>query len=231
MLYQFMANDRYVLRLADSSGLRTLPFDGQAFHPSAPLSGTPVYFELAAHGHSEIRAADPISGTSSVAIGSEWNASQPAVSLDGTKLAFVSGESLWVKHADAAPERLAAGQISDPAFFPDGQGLIFAQGRPGSRVIVLRAANGAQQSIGGAGDCFQPAVSPDGGTLAFTCSATGSEQVWIQNLASGMRHRLTEGACNNNAPAWSPDSKSIVFASDCGRGFGLPALYRMTLTY
>jgi Tol biopolymer transport system component len=37
---------------------------------------------------------------------------------------------------------------------------------------------------------------------------------------------LTGGNCNSSSPAWTLDSSSILFASDCGRAFGLPALYR-----
>jgi hypothetical protein len=40
---------------------------------------------------------------------------------------------------------------------------------------------------------------------------------------------LTGGNCNSSSPAWALDSESILFASDCGRAFGLPALYRARL--
>jgi hypothetical protein len=230
IVFQSMGKDRYVLRLAGSTGVRTFAFDGQAFHPSVSLKGTPVYFELAAGGHSEIRALDLTGGSTHVAVEAAWNAWHPAVSPDGTKIAFISRGSLWLKRVEAAPEKVAEGDLSDPAFFPDNQGLAFAQGTPGKRRIMFVDGR-ARNPLIEAGDCFQPAVSPDGSALAFTCSAPGAEQVWIQVLASGVRHRLTQGACNNNAPAWSPDSKSILFASDCGRGFGLPALYKIRVNY
>jgi hypothetical protein len=37
------------------------------------------------------------------------------------------------------------------------------------------------------------------------------------------------GNCNSSLPAWELDSKAILFASDCGRAFGLPGLYRATI--
>jgi len=37
---------------------------------------------------------------------------------------------------------------------------------------------------------------------------------------------LTGGTCNNWAPAWELNSRSLIFASDCDRGLGMPALYR-----
>jgi hypothetical protein len=72
-------------------------------------------------------------------------------------------------------------------------------------------------------------VSPDGKWTAFTSARNGPEQIWLRNLANGQETRLTGGNCNSSSPAWALDSKSIVFASDCGRAFGLPALYRAPL--
>ena len=85
------------------------------------------------------------------------------------------------------------------------------------------------QTLVAEGDSFDPAVSPDGRWLAFVGAETGARQVWILDLISGARSRLTEGVCNNESPAWEADSRAVVFTSDCGRGLGLPALYRVRL--
>lgn len=78
---------------------------------------------------------------------------------------------------------------------------------------------------------FPDAVtSPDGKWAAFTASRNGPTQVGVRELSSGRERRLTGGNCNSSLPAWELDSKGIVFASDCGRAFGLPALYRARLT-
>jgi hypothetical protein len=68
--------------------------------------------------------------------------------------------------------------------------------------------------------------SPDGKWVAFTAPIAGAKQVWLHNAATGGDLPLTAGQCNSSSPAWELDSQSLVFASDCGRGFGLPALYR-----
>jgi hypothetical protein len=75
-------------------------------------------------------------------------------------------------------------------------------------------------------DSTTPVVSPDGRWAAFTDMRDGPEHVWLQDLVSGQEVRLTGGNCNSTAPAWALDSASILFASDCSRAFGLPALYR-----
>jgi hypothetical protein len=71
------------------------------------------------------------------------------------------------------------------------------------------------------------AVSPDGKWIALTRDdARESQQLWLRNIASGKEEPLTGGNCNSSSPAWELDSQAVIFASDCGRAFGLPALYR-----
>jgi hypothetical protein len=72
----------------------------------------------------------------------------------------------------------------------------------------------------------ESAVSPDGRWIAYARDTSFSQQLWIKDIVSGRSRMLTGGACNTNSPAWELDSSALVFASDCGRAFGLPALYR-----
>jgi Tol biopolymer transport system component len=69
-------------------------------------------------------------------------------------------------------------------------------------------------------------VSPDGKWTAFERTQDGPARIWLREVASGKERELTGGNCNSFAPAWELDSGSFIFASDCGRGFGLPALFR-----
>jgi Tol biopolymer transport system component len=75
-----------------------------------------------------------------------------------------------------------------------------------------------------------PAISPDGRWAAFTRTSAASEQIWIKDLASGKTEELAGGSCNNSSPAWELDSSAVIFASDCGRAFGLPVLYRAPIS-
>jgi hypothetical protein len=69
-------------------------------------------------------------------------------------------------------------------------------------------------------------VSPNGKWEAFTAALGGAKQIWVRDLATGKAEQLTGGRCNSIAPEWETDSSSILFASDCGRAYGLPSLYR-----
>jgi Glycosyltransferase family 87/WD40-like Beta Propeller Repeat len=75
-------------------------------------------------------------------------------------------------------------------------------------------------------DSAPPVVSPNGRWVTFESTQNGPTQIWLRDLSSGYERRLTGGNCNSSAPVWELDSKAILFASDCGRAFGLPALYR-----
>jgi len=213
MVYESIEDQLFGLRTATSQ----FGFDGEAFHPSVPTSGTPWYLELVSQGHSQIVAF--ASGSSRVVRSA---AIEPAISPDGSTLAYISGGSLFVGESKLAAE------ASDPAFFPGGQRLAFAQGFPGRRAIrSVAVSGGTTMTLIQGGDDLEPAVSPDGKLLAYVHQELGSRQVWIRNLEKGDIRRLTGGACNNEHPAWDPDSRSVVFASDCGRGSGLTALYRL----
>ena len=69
-------------------------------------------------------------------------------------------------------------------------------------------------------------TSPDGKWIAYTADYRGWEQVWLRPARGGEAIRLTGGSCSSALPAWDPESSAIIFASDCGRGQGLPVLYR-----
>jgi hypothetical protein len=73
-------------------------------------------------------------------------------------------------------------------------------------------------------------VSPNGKWAAFESTVNGPTQIALRDLATGATILLTGGNCNNSAPAWALDSQTILFASDCGRAFGLPALYRAAIS-
>ena len=58
-----------------------------------------------------------------------------------------------------------------------------------------------------------PSLSPDGKSLAIDRIEGNNADVWVYNVASGAAQRLTFDSAKEVAPLWSPDGKSIVFAS------------------
>jgi hypothetical protein len=72
-------------------------------------------------------------------------------------------------------------------------------------------------------------VSPDGRWMAFESTKAGPRQLWLRDTVSGKLQLVAGGNCNNSSPAWEEDSHTLIFASDCGRGIGMPVLYRANL--
>jgi dipeptidyl aminopeptidase/acylaminoacyl peptidase len=66
----------------------------------------------------------------------------------------------------------------------------------------------------------EPALSPDGATVAFTVQSVDIEknakprQIFTVAVIGGMPRRITWTGTNNFRPRWSPDSKKIAFISD-----------------
>ncbi len=69
-------------------------------------------------------------------------------------------------------------------------------------------------------------VSADGRWVAFMRGPAGQRELWVRSAAKGTTERIAAGRCDNSEPTWELDSSAVVFASDCSRGYGLPALYR-----
>ena len=112
----------------------------------------------------------------------------------------------------------------DAAFLPDST-LIFSSKRDGSYALYRVSLSDTVEKLAKpACQARYPAVSPDGGWLAFSCAENGNWQLHAIELKGTDQLQFTDGECNSITPAWTPDSKSLIYATDCGRGLGLTAL-------
>jgi hypothetical protein len=135
---------------------------------------------------------------------------------------------------DSQNEKLSfEGQALHPRLAADGTAIDFELVENGrSLVMEFDPATGkaTPREMPVPADFPDAVTSPDGKWVAFTATRNGPMQVWVRELSSGQERQLTGGNCNSSSPAWELDSKGIVFASDCSRAFGLPALYRARLS-
>jgi dipeptidyl aminopeptidase/acylaminoacyl peptidase len=68
-------------------------------------------------------------------------------------------------------------------------------------------------------DYYNPIVSPDGDRVAFYYDETGRVELYVQNLHTGERERISDGNVPRNARyplAWSRDGERIFFHEDEG---------------
>jgi hypothetical protein len=98
--------------------------------------------------------------------------------------------------------------------------------------MQLDPANGtvSRNSSSASGEPRDSSASPNKKWIAFVSHQGGPRQIWIRERGSSMARRVTGGNCNSWAPTWELDSSALLFASDCGRAYGLPTLYRARLT-
>ncbi len=69
--------------------------------------------------------------------------------------------------------------------------------------------------LGEPGFYSSPRVSPDGKTVAANVfdAGSGNADLWLYDVARGIRTRFTFDPATENFPVWSPDGSRIVFAS------------------
>jgi hypothetical protein len=233
IVYQSIARERYLLRWYRDGKTETFVLPGQAFTPSVPASGAPIYFELAKGSVSHIADFHPDSGRVEISPLEIPNPHEPAISHDGKLLAVVSGDSLFLFDGVNTRKLPTPAPVGDPSFVPGDRGIVFSVSAPESSRIYLfdLDTNSVRTILSRQGPVARPSVSPDKSRILFASPETsrwhtGSWQIWFADLPIGQPTQLTGGDCNNSMPAWGLVSDQIVFASDCGRGLGLPALYR-----
>lgn len=91
--------------------------------------------------------------------------------------------------------------------------------------IDLRAGKIAPVVIRG-GLSLIGGVSPDGKALAFTSSGGANPSIYIYNLETHTKQRITNKASVDGSPSYSPDGKYITFVSNRA---GNPQIYVMEL--
>lgn len=144
----------------------------------------------------------------------------PAVSPDGTRIAFESDRSgsseIWIEDlaGGALTQVTHTGQTNtrDPAFSPDGTKLAYDSN---GHVWIVDPATGATTDLGGG---VQPTWSPDGTQVAFASGRSGASEIWRSRLDGTGAVQLTFLGCNESSPSWSPDGQWIVFHSNCDGG-------------
>ncbi len=109
--------------------------------------------------------------------------------------------------------------------------LLFRRAEPDRKTIQWVNEEGKSEPIVAVpGQYGSPALSPDGRQLALTIRDGKVRQIWVYDLRSGSRNRLTFESRGASLPVWMPDGTHLLFRGSDGifsvpvNGAGSPRL-------
>ncbi len=146
-----------------------------------------------------------------------------AFSPDGSRIAFVSsrdgGLDVYVANADGTDtQRLTTTEDANedgPTWTPDGAQIVYvsqprARGQRAQIWIMNADGSNPRQLTSGDATNFEPAVSPDGGTIAFTSTRDANYEIYLMDMDGTDQRNVTQSAPKETHAAWFP-SRQLAY--------------------
>jgi TolB protein len=184
-----------------------------------------IVVSMAEQGHAQIfwyqLAGDPFTRLTSGA----WDDIDPAVSPDGSRLAFASNRGgdwdlYTLDFATGATTQLSDDEAfdGDPSWSPDGSWIAYEHYEGDNLEIYMRPLNGSIEPVAlsahPAAD-YAPAWRPGAQQVAFISRRAGQAQVWLVNLeesGDGRFRPLVLADAPQADPAWSADGEWLAWS-------------------
>ena len=159
------------------------------------------------------------------------NEMSPAVSSDGKRIAFASGnmqfDLIEVPLNGESMRNLTSTPLNEkaPAWSPQGNQFAYVSDRNGTDVIWVRSqTEGWERPLVTEKDFpnesilsfSRPVFSGDGLRIAYHVNTSQYTQIWISSLAGGSPIRLFNEPIGQFAPAWSSDGNWIAYLRKIG---------------
>lgn len=186
------------------------------------LLGSRIYFVSDRTGHKEVWSMEP-DGSDQKRI-TQYNSLSimPAVSPDGTKIAFTSFTKVYpaifiFSVETGRPLRFynqRASMNATPDFTPDGKHLVFSSTLSGWAQIYIADLDGGNLRRISSTRTIQvePKVNPKTGSDLVYVGGPEPEQIYRMNMDGVSVERLTTGEGQATNPSWHPDGQIIAFA-------------------
>jgi TolB protein len=149
----------------------------------------------------------------------------PAVSPDGSKVAFASTRStnnghwdIWVvdlvgKNFQNLTPNTPNSTESAPTWSPSGLQLAFTSDRTGSNQIWVMNADGTgARKISSESRADRPSWSPLN-YIAYTAETSAGHDIAVFDITTSVKMILTDGIGSNEGPAVAPNGRHVVFAT------------------
>ncbi len=124
------------------------------------------------------------------------------------------------KHAITFDDLIQMHRVGEAQVSPDGKWVVYSVSTPdmeanrgASNIWIVPTTSGAAQQLTQSGHDSSPVWSPDGKTIAFLSSRSGSSQVYLLPRDGGEPKQLTHISTGADIAKWSPDGKTIAFTS------------------
>jgi len=217
---QFNTEQLYSVRL-DGSPVRRLTTDlAINFQAVESPDGRRLAFTRGSEGRSDIFVMNRDGSGLRNLTHTRLDDYDPMWSPDGRRIAFTSrrtgDDEAYVVNADGSNVRRVTrsrGDDENPTWLPDGQRLVISSARAGklAQIYVVRISDGnaVRLTHEHVYDAW-PQASPDGRWIAHTAGLQRGDIVLMR--ADGTQRRsITHGSDDDAYPAWSPDSRRLVY--------------------
>lgn len=200
------------LRLTDHPASDRRPF----WYPD----GTAVAFVSSRNGRRAIWKVSRLGGAAIMVVD---DADEPAISSDGTRIAFVregptGAKRIFVARLDLAGEARSITGDADglwnhvgPTWSPDGQRICYGAAR-GLWVVPASGGHASPLTADDEVD-FEPAWAPDGRHVYFSSYREGTLALWRVPATGGAPIRLTVGSGPERHPSISADGRSLAYST------------------
>jgi len=149
----------------------------------------------------------------------------PAISPDGTKIAFTSNQGgqtgyvdVWVVNRDGTGARnltpnTPRSSEGAPTWSPNGQSIAFTSDRTGTNQIFVMNADGTGvRRITFAEKCDRPTWS-NLNFIAYTLEKPGAKDIAVTDLSRMDMKVLTDGFGSNEQPTVAPNGRHVAFVT------------------
>lgn len=195
------------------------------------LMGSRIYFVSDRTGTKEIWSMDPDGSNQKPLTQYKSISIMPAVSPDGTKIAFTTyargNPAIFIHSAETGRKLPFYNQVASlnatPDFTPDGKQIVYSSSASGYAQIYIANLDGSNLRRISTSRAIEvePKVNPKNGTeMVFVSGRSGPQQIYRMNLDGANVERLTPGEGEAANPSWHPDGQLIAYAWTRGYATG-----------